>query len=118
MNKHTKHRPNPLRGFGVFLVALGIFLAAVTFDVFQWGSMGNYVRWEMLPLFIGLIMLFNGEFTGAVILLAVGAWFILPDIFHETPEIVRVGFWPAILVLAGLSFIIPSPNKWCRGKEF
>lgn len=112
MKDHKSNR-NPLLGFGLFLIALGLMLLAATFDVLGWGSMHAYFRWEMLLVFFSLIMFLNGNLTGGVILLAAGTWFLLPEIYIETPELVRVGFWPAVLVLTGITFLIPSPKKWC-----
>ncbi|MFO7574826.1 MAG: hypothetical protein R6W67_06680 [Bacteroidales bacterium] len=111
--KDNRLKRNPLIGFGLFLIALGLMLLAATLDVLGWGSMHDYFRWEMLLIFISLIMFLNGNLTGGVIFLAAGSWFILPDIFDETPELVRIGFWPAALVLTGITFLIPSPKKWC-----
>jgi hypothetical protein len=114
--KDHKFNRNPMIGFGLFLIALGLMLLAATLDVLGWGSMHDYFRWEMLLVFISLIMFLNGNLTGGVIFLAVGSWFLLPDIFEETPELVRIGFWPAVLVLAGITFLIPSPKKWFNRK--
>jgi len=115
--KHNKSKRNPLMGFGLFLIAIGLMLLAATLDVLGWGSIHDYFRWEMLLVFISLVMFLNGNLTGGVILLAAGSWFLLPDIFEETPELVRVGFWPAVLVLTGITFLIPSPKKWFYRKD-
>lgn len=117
MKNHKSNR-NPFIGFGLFLIALGLMLLAATFDVLGLGNMHDYFRWEMLLVFISLVMFLGGNLTGGVIFLAAGAWFLLPDILPEAPEIVRVGFWPAALVLTGITFLIPSPKRWCNRKEY
>ncbi len=115
--KQFNSKRNPLIGFGLFLIALGLMLLAATLDLLGWGSIHEYFRWEMLLVFISLIMFLNGNLTGGVIFLAAGSWFLLPDIYEETPDLVRVGFWPAALVLTGITFLIPSPKKWCNRKD-
>lgn len=113
MNKEIRRHVNPLKSFGLFLIATGLMLMAATLDVLGWGGIREYFRWEMLLVFISLVMFLNLNFTGGVIFLAVGGWFLLPEVFPESPELVSVGYWPSVLVLLGLSFILPSPRKWC-----
>ncbi len=111
------HNSNPFRGFGVFLIVLGLMLLAATTDMLGWGSIENYFRWEMLLVFIGMSMLLNGKFTAGIILFAIGTWFILPDIYPALPYYVRVGFWPSILILAGITYMIPSSRTWCKNRN-
>jgi low temperature requirement protein LtrA len=117
MNNMKKNAANPFWGFGVFLIVLGLMLLAATTDVLGWGSIHNYFRWEMLAVFIGLSVFLSGNLTSGVVILAVGFWFLLPDLIPEQPEYLRVGFWPAVLVLAGLTYIIPSPKRWCKNRN-
>lgn len=117
MGKMKNHSGNPLRGFGVFLIVLGLMLLAATTDVLGLGSIHSYIRWETLLIFIGTSMVLNAKFTPGIILLAVGTWFILPDIHPELSYYVRVGFWPAVLVLAGITYMIPSTRRWCKDRN-
>jgi hypothetical protein len=117
MNKMKRENRNAFRGFGVFLIVLGLMMLAATTDVLGWGDIDKYIRWEMLLVFLGLIMLLSGSFTASVIMLSIGTWFLLPDLMPIIPEYVRVGFWPAVLVLAGITYIIPSPKRWCSEKN-
>ena len=106
-----RDKGNSFRGFGVFLIVLGLMMLAATTDILGWGDIDQYIRWEMLLVFLGLIMLLSGSFTAAVVMLSIGTWFLLPDLLPVIPEYVRVGFWPAVLVLAGISNIITTPKK-------
>jgi low temperature requirement protein LtrA len=117
MSKMKNFKGNPFRGFGVFLIVLGLMMLAATTDFLGWGDIDEYIRWEMLLVFLGLIMLLSGNFTASVVMLSIGAWFLLPDLMPVVPEYVRVGFWPAVLVLAGITYIIPSPKRWCRDRN-
>jgi hypothetical protein len=62
-------------------------------------------------LFIGVLLLLNLRFVGGLLLLAGGTWFLLDDIFVVTPEIIKNFYWPAVIVLIGLSFILSSLIK-------
>jgi len=115
-NKKTNHG-NPLRGFGVFLIVLGLMLLAATTDVLGLGSVDDYIRWEVLLIFIGFTMFLNGKLTPGIILLAVGSWFLLPDVVPELPLYIRSGFWPAVLIIAGISYMIPSTKTWHKNRN-
>ena len=59
-------------------------------------------------IFIGVLLLLNLHFTGGFLLIAGGVWFLKDHIFIITPEIFKTFYWPAVIVLIGLSFIISS----------
>jgi hypothetical protein len=117
MKNNKSFNTNPLKSLGIFFIALGLMLLGATVDVLGWGNMHSYFRWEMLLIFISLLMFLHGNLTGGVIMLAVGSWFLLPELYPSAPAIVRTGFWPAVLVLAGITFLIPSPGKWCNRRN-
>jgi hypothetical protein len=94
------------QGFGAFLVAFGLLLGAVMLDILNLGTPGEYVKWQILLLFIGLISLFSGKFGEAFILFAVGTYFLLPDLDFFIPEYLDKFYWPAAIVIVGLGFII------------
>ncbi|MEE4116755.1 MAG: DUF5668 domain-containing protein [Marinilabiliaceae bacterium] len=102
--KHEKR--HPAWGFGAFLVAFGLLLGAVMLDILNLGTPGEYVKWQILLLFIGLISLFSGKLGEAFILFAVGTYFLLPDLDFFIPEYLDKFYWPAAIVIVGLGFII------------
>jgi len=99
---------HPRLGIGLFFILLGVALLVATNDVFHLGSISNYFTWKTALIFIGLLLLLNLQFTGGVLMIAGGMWFLLDDIFVVTPEIIKTIYWPAVIVLVGLSFIISS----------
>lgn len=106
---HFRNREHHSRvSIGLFFIVLGIALLIATNDMFNLGSIHRYFTWETGMLFIGLILLLNLNFTGGILLLAGGTWFLLDDIFINTPEIIKTIYWPAVIVLIGLSFILSS----------
>jgi LiaF transmembrane domain len=107
-NHPEKMDHNPLPGIGMFFILLGIALLIATNDLLHLGSMSRYFTWQTGMIFIGVLLLLNLRFTGGLILIAAGVWFLLDDFFIVTPEIVKTLYWPAVIVLIGLSFIISS----------
>ncbi len=105
---------NPLPGIGLFFILLGIALLIATNDLLHLGSINRYFTWQTALIFIGALLLLNLRLTGGLIMIAAGVWFLLDDIFIVTPEIVRTLYWPAVIVLIGLSFILSSVFKLKR----
>jgi len=103
-----KMEHHPGLGIGMFFILLGVSLLIATNDLFHLGSIGNYFTWQTALIFIGLLLILNLNFTGGVIMIAAGVWFLLDKIYFITPEIVRTLYWPSVIVLIGLSFIISS----------
>ena len=106
-----KMEHHPRLGIGLFFILLGVSLLVATNDLLHLGSISNYFTWETALIFIGLLLLLNLHFTGGLLMIAGGIWFLLDDIFFVTPEIVKTVYWPAVIVLIGLSFIISSVFK-------
>jgi hypothetical protein len=102
---------HPRLGIGLFFILLGVSLLVATNDLFHLGSVSNYFTWETALIFIGLLLLLNLHFIGGLLMIAGGTWFLLDDIFINTPEIVKTIYWPAVIVLIGLSFILSSVFK-------
>jgi uncharacterized membrane protein YqgA involved in biofilm formation len=94
--------------FGIFLIALGIALLIATNDVFHLGSVSSYFNWKTVMIFIGFILILNLEFVGGLLMIAAGIWFLQDQLFPFAQETFRDFFWPAVVVLVGLSFIFTS----------
>ncbi len=99
---------HPRIGVGLFLITLGLALLVATNDLLGLGSVKEYFTWETAMIFIGALLILNLQFTGGVVLLALGAWFFLENRDYELPEIIRTIFWPSVIILIGLGFIISS----------
>lgn len=107
--REREHHPRV--GIGIFFITLGAALLIATNDLLNLGSVSSYFTWETAMVFIGVILLLNLNFTGGLLLVAGGVWFLLDDFYIVTPEIIRTAFWPAVIVLIGLSFIFSSIFK-------
>ena len=106
---HLREREHhPQVGIGLFLILLGVTLLIATNDLLNLGSVSRYFWWDTGMVFIGLLLLLNLNFTGGLLFLAGGIWFLLDEFFIVTPEIIKTIYWPAVIVLIGLSFILSS----------
>jgi hypothetical protein len=106
---HIREREHhPRVSFGLFLIVLGVALLVATNDLLNLGSVSSYFTWETAMLFFGVLLLLNLQFTGGLLLIAGGVWFLKDNIFFVSPEIFNIYYWPAVIALIGLSFILSS----------
>jgi hypothetical protein len=107
--KHNE--PHPMVGVGLFLIALGLALLVATNDLLNLGSVKEYFTWETALVFIGALLLLNLQFTGGLILIALGTWFFIDNNDYKLPEIVKSIYWPSVIILVGLGVIFSSLFK-------
>jgi len=104
--REREHHPRV--SIGLFFIVLGVALLVATNDLLRLGSVSSYFTWETAMIFIGILLLLNLHFTGGLLLIAGGIWFLKDHIFILTPEIFRNFYWPAVIVIIGLTFILSS----------
>lgn len=109
LERHKEH--HPMVSFGLFLIALGLALLVATNDLLGLGSVKEYFTWETALVFIGALLILNLQLTGGLILIAIGSWFFLENRDYELPGIIKSIYWPSLIVLIGLGFIISSLFK-------
>jgi hypothetical protein len=107
--KDMEHRPRV--GIGLFFILLGVALLIATNDLLHLGSISSYFTWKTVLIFIGFLLLLNRHLTVGLLMIAGGTWFLLDNLFVTTPEIIKTVYWPAVIVLIGLSFILSSILK-------
>ncbi len=64
----------------------------------------------MILIFFGIFSLLSLELVSAVILFAIGFWFLMPEMSVQLAPVYRNIYWPAVLVLTGVAFIL-KPRK-------
>jgi hypothetical protein len=97
---------NPFTGIAKFLISLGLMMIVAKLDLFKLGDIPEYFTWQMLLIFFGLWSLISLELVSSVILFAIGFWFIMPEMSVQLTETYKKIYWPAVLVLAGVAFMI------------
>jgi hypothetical protein len=104
--RNREHHPRT--GIGLFFIILGLALLIATNDLLHLGGIGNYFTWQTAMVFIGVLLFTNLNFTGGVLLISGGVWFYLQDQYIVLPSLIKTIYWPAVIMLLGLSFIISS----------
>jgi hypothetical protein len=102
---------HPRVSIGIFFIVLGVALLIASNDLLRLGNFSSYFTWETAMIFIGVLLLLNLQFTGGLLLIAGGIWFLQERIFIITPEIFKTFYWPAVIVIIGLAFILSSLFK-------
>lgn len=103
-----KREHHPRFGLGLFFITLGAALLVATNDMLHLGSMNRYFTWETALVFIGVLLILNLHFTGGILMVAAGVWFLLDEINIVTPENIETFYWPAVILLLGFAYIISS----------
>jgi len=106
LKRHREHHPQV--SFGLFLILLGLALLIAINDLLGLGSVSEYFTWQTVLIFIGVLLLLNLNFTGGLLLIAGGTWFMLDEYSIELPDIIQTVYWPSVIILIGLGFIISS----------
>ncbi len=98
---------------GVILVLVGLFLVIRNTGFFPDYIDNIIFSWPMLLVTIGLVMTIgsSGNKTGGIIIMAVGAFFLIPHIFSETFHVYNL-FWPSIFIIIGAIFIFTRRRSW------
>ncbi|MCX6258961.1 MAG: LiaF-related protein [Bacteroidia bacterium] len=92
--------------FGLFVIAAGILLLGFNSGIINPEYEGIVFSWQSLLIALGIINLFDHDsWVPGTILIAVGAFFMMPDLFDFPYDFTRL-FWPALLILAGVLMIL------------
>ncbi len=104
-NHKTPYVQNRRTIFGVIAVAFGLLLLASNFNIVGYGVRNIIFSWQMILIVIGIVQLMNHkEKPTGYIMIAVGSFFLLPDVFDFPFNFMRL-FWPVLLIIIGISFI-------------
>lgn len=106
-----EHNKNPFVGIAQFLIALGLVMLIAKLDLLKLGPLTEYYTWEMLLIFFGVWSLVSLELVSSVILFALGIYFLMPDMSIQLAPIYKQIYWPAVLVLVGVAFLLRPLTK-------
>jgi predicted membrane protein len=96
--------------FGFILLLIGLVMILERSGILSWEVYDFLLSWKMLLVAIGAFIFFNGNRGAGIIVMGIGAFFMLPDIFRDYDQIKRF-FWPALLLLAGVAFMFGNRSK-------
>ena len=90
---------------GIIFVAIGCILIARNNGWLGYDFSRYLISWQMLLIVIGLFQLARRAYTPAVVLIGIGLFFLV-----DFPDNFRENFWPVLIILVGVSFIL----QWRR----
>ncbi|MDA3927751.1 MAG: LiaF-related protein [Prolixibacteraceae bacterium] len=106
-----KHNTNGRRVFfGFILLFLGLVMILERSGILSWEVYDFLLSWKMVLVAIGALVFFSGNRGAGIVVMGIGAFFMIPDIFNDYIEIKRF-FWPVILLLLGLSFMFSNRTR-------
>lgn len=106
-----KSQPMKKFVFGLLVIVAGVLLLLSNMDILPYAVKDAIFSWQMLLIAIGVLNLLSSESrTVGWILVGVGAFFLLPDVFYFEFNFIKL-FWPALLIFIGL-MIIFTGNKY------
>ncbi len=94
---------------GVILVGVGAALIARNYGWLDYEISRYLISWQMILIVIGLYKLARRDYTPAIILISIGLFFLI-----DIPDNMKDNFWPALIVVVGLSFILGRSRKHRR----
>lgn len=96
--------------FGILMVTLGAVLLLRNLNMLPPEVPAYVFSWKMLLIIIGLYSLIVFRKMGGIIMVGVGAYFLIPEVVGM-PAIDFHLFWPGIFILLGLGFIFGKKGK-------
>jgi predicted membrane protein len=111
--KRGRNRGGKGIGFALFLILLGGIFLFLNLGIIPETYRPLLVSWKTLLIVIGLwILIIKREYTGGVVLIAVGTFFLYPTLCSVFPEYfvrfdidIRI-LWPVILIIIGVMLVI------------
>jgi predicted membrane protein len=104
------HRTNKRIFFGLFLIVLGSLWIMERLDMIPNEIEDVLISWQMLLIGIGIFSIIGGNRTTGLILVLIGGFFLIPQMFQVPYEFRRI-FWPLLLVGLGVILLIRHSRK-------
>lgn len=101
-------RLNTVTTAAVFII-VGLLFLGRNFGIIDSDLFGILVSWQMLLIVVGVVNLIKRHFFGGVITIAVGAYFLLPEISWVEGEWLDM-FWPVLFIFVGI-MILFKPER-------
>jgi hypothetical protein len=106
-----KENSNPFSAIAKLLISLGLVMIIAKLDLFKIGPISDYFKWEMLLIFFGIFNLLNLDLVFSLMLFAAGFWFLMPEMSIQLSPLYKEIYWPAVMVLGGIVFMIRPFTK-------
>ena len=95
---------------GLFLIAIGGIWILEKLNLIPEVWENIFISWQMLLIGIGIFAFLGGNKTTGTILMIIGGFFLVDDIFNFPRELRQIG-WPLLLVGAGVLLLVTHGRK-------
>lgn len=90
---------------GLFLIGIGAIWILEKLNLIPEVWEDVFISWQMLLIGIGVFSILGGNRNTGTILIVIGSFFLLDDIFDIPSELRQIG-WPLLIIAAGVIIII------------
>lgn len=94
---------------GIILLLIGILFLCFNFGLFPPELRWIFFSWQMLLIFIGVVLICKRNFFGGIALFITGTFFIIPKFmeaypafFSGNPDNFTHTYWPVLIILGGM----------------
>lgn len=96
--------------FGVFLIALGGLWILERLDIIPEVWEDIFISWQMLLIGIGVFSFIGGNRTTGTILMIIGGFFLIDEVYTIPRELRQIG-WPLFIIGVGVVLLISHRRK-------
>ena len=95
---------------GIFLIAIGVLwiLERLNFIPDAWEDI--FISWQMLLIGIGVFSIIGGNKTTGTVLILVGSFFLIDEVY-EIPRTIRQIGWPVIIISIGVIMLVTHGRR-------
>lgn len=95
---------------GLFLIGIGAIWILEKLNLIPEVWEDIFISWQMLLIGIGVFSLLGGNKNTGTILIAIGGFFLLDDIFDIPGELRQIG-WPLLIIIAGVLMLVSHGRR-------
>ena len=95
---------------GIFLIAIGGLWILERLDIIPEVWEDIFISWQMLLIGIGVFSLIGGNKTTGTVLILVGGFFLIDEVYSIPRELRQIG-WPVLIIGVGVLMLISHGRK-------
>jgi predicted membrane protein len=95
---------------GIFLIAIGGLWILERLDIIPDAWEDIFISWQMLLIGIGVFSIIGGNKTTGTVLVLVGGFFLIDEVY-EIPRAIRQIGWPVIIISIGVIMLVTHGRK-------
>jgi predicted membrane protein len=95
---------------GIFLIAIGGLWILERLNIIPDVWENIFISWQMLLIGIGVFSIIGGNKTTGTILILVGGFFLIDEVYTIPRELRQIG-WPVLIIAAGVLMLVSHSRK-------